>query len=132
VAWEWVRHHVSAVASTGVDFGTMIAVVELGRMEPVPATAVGALAGAITNFVINRHFTYRAVGVAIRRQLWKYVLVAATSLVWNTAGEYLFHEVLDLQYMAARVITAAIVSNAWNYPLSRFFVFREKAPRAGA
>lgn len=131
ILWEWVRHHTSAVIATGIDFGTMIVAVELGRMEPVPATAVGALAGAIANFLMNRTFTYRARGVAIRRQLWRYVLVAATSLAWNTAGEYLFHEILALQYLAARVVTAVIVSNAWNYPLSRFFVFREKAPPKG-
>ena len=45
----------------------------------------------------------------------------------NTAGEYLFHHVSDIEYLLARVITSVIVSNAWNYPMQRYFVFSAPA-----
>ena len=123
-----MRHHATAIAATTVDYSVMVAAVELGGMGPVLATAIGALAGAITNFSMNRRFTYHAVGVRASSQAWRYALVSAASLGLNTAGEYLFHSVLGVQYLAARVVTSAIVSNAWNYPLQRYFVFQNSLP----
>jgi len=127
--WEWVRHHTTAVLSTIVDYAVMIACVELAHLSPVPATAIGATVGAVTNFLINRSFTYlRATDRRVPRQVGRYVFVSAMSLALNTGGEHLFHYVIGLQYFVARVIVSTIVSNAWNYPMLRFFVFSTKPP----
>jgi putative flippase GtrA len=125
--WEWSRHHASALVTTGVDYAFMIACVELLGFRPVPATVVGALAGAVTSFTLGRLFTYRATAVGVARQSWRYALVAGASLVLNAVGEHVFSDILKLQYLVARVITSVIVSNAWNYPLQRFFVFSRRA-----
>lgn len=128
VLWQWVRHHTTSVASTVVDYSVMIACVELGHVRPVPATVAGALAGAVTNFTVNRTFTYRATDAAVAGHAWRFALVSATSLGLNAAGEALFNGVLGLQYLLARIITSVVVSNAWNYPMLRFFVFSRRAP----
>jgi putative flippase GtrA len=121
---EWIRHNAAAVLATAADYLTMIGCVELAGLAPVAATPIGALVGAITSFTANRHFTYHgAATVGVRGQAWRYALVSATSLGLNTAGEYLFHHVWCLQYMLARVITSVIVSNIWNYPTMKYFVF---------
>jgi putative flippase GtrA len=128
--WQWVRHHLTAVVSTVVDYSLMVACVEVFGVDPVPATAVGALAGALASFTLGRVFTYRVQG-DVAGQTWRYVVVSAASLGLNALGEHLFHDVLALQYLVARVITSVIVSNGWNYPLHRFFVFsrpRERPP----
>jgi putative flippase GtrA len=124
--WEWIRHHTTAIISTVVDYSVMVGVVELTRLGPVAATPIAAFAGAVTNFSINRNFTYRAGNVAIGSQLWRFALVSACSLGLNTLGEFLFLKVPHLHYFLARVITSIIVSNVWNYPLLRFFVFSER------
>jgi putative flippase GtrA len=130
--WQWVRHHLTSIAATIIDYGLMVACVELLGLRPVPATAVGALAGAATSFTLARLFTYRARDVSVAGQSWRYALVSAGSLGLNAAGEYLFSSVLGLQYLLARFITSVVVSNAWNYPLQRFFVFsrRHESPSA--
>jgi putative flippase GtrA len=125
--WEWVRHHATSLVTTGVDYMCMIACVELLGLAPVPATVVGALTGAVTSFTLGRLFTYRAREVSVAGQSWRYALVSGASLVLNAAGEHLFSDILGLQYLLARVITSTIVSNAWNYPLQRFFVFSRRA-----
>ena len=105
-------------------------VVELAGLAPVAATPIAAFAGAVTSFNANRHFTYHgAAAVAVRSQLWRYALVSSVSLGLNTLGEYLFHHVWGVQYMLARVITSVIVSNAWNYPTMKYFVFSTGAGR---
>ena len=125
--WEWIRHHTTAVIATGVDYSVMVGAVELFHIGPVTATAIGASAGAITSFTLNRYFTYiRATASPVRGQIWRYALVSACSLALNTLGEYLFLRLTHLHYFLARVLTSTIVSNVWNYPLMRFFVFSER------
>lgn len=116
----------SSLAAAVVDFGIMVACVEALHMRPVPATVAGAACGAITNFLMGRYWTYQRRDIAARGQAVRYALVSAASLGWNAAGEHLLADVLHVQYVLSRAITALIVSNAWNYPLQRFFVFGER------
>jgi putative flippase GtrA len=87
------------------------------------ATPLAAAAGAATSFTLNRHFTYRVANRSIRVQLWRYALVSGCSLGLNTLGMYFLLKMPRLHYFPARVATSALVSNVWNYPLMRFFVF---------
>ena len=108
----------------------MVGCVEVMHTRPVPATVAGAACGAVTNFLLGRYWTYRRRDIAAPGQALRYAMVSAASLGWNGAGEHLFADVLHVQYVLSRVITALIVSNAWNYPLQRFFVFGERRPAA--
>lgn len=128
---QWIRHHTSSVITTGVDFVTMIGAVEVLGLSAVRATAMAAAIGAVTNFLLLRYWAYRRSDAAAQPQILRYALVAAASLALNTAGEHLFVEIMRFEYILARGIVAVIVSNAWNYPMQRFFVFGDrKAPVA--
>lgn len=124
MSWlQWLRHHVAALVATVVDYAFMVSCVELAGLPPVPATVVGALAGAIVNLTMGLRYTYRVGPGALGPYVWRYALVSGASLGWNAGGEALFHHVLGLRYVLARVLTSVIVSNAWNYPMQRTFVF---------
>jgi putative flippase GtrA len=128
--WEWIRHHFAAIIATAIDYGTMLAAVELAHLGPVAAVPIAAAMGAVTSFTLNRYFTYRvATQSSLRGQLLRYTLVSGASLGLNTLGEYLFLKT-HLHYFLARVLTSIIVSNVWNYPLMRFFVFSQNGGTA--
>ena len=118
------RHQIGALVSTAVDFTTMVAAVELAGMPAAAATALGALCGALTNFQLGRRWIFDAQHAPVSGQAPRYAVVSAASAAWNALGVYLGHDVLGVQYVAARVLVAALVSVAWNYPLHRRFVFR--------
>lgn len=122
VVGEWVRHHAGAMIASGVDFLVMIAVVELGHANPVLATAVGAIMGALTSFLLGRTWVFHREDGAATGQALRYVLVAGTSLALNAGGELLLLRA-GLGYVRARVLVAILVSNLWNYPMHKFFVF---------
>jgi putative flippase GtrA len=128
LGWEPVRHATTSILATAVDYLTMIVLVSLAGMKPVPATAIAASAGAITSFAFSRHFTYRATEIAARHQLWRFILVSGSSLGLNTLGEFLLHDLAGLQYILARVITSIVVSGGWNYPMLKYFVFSGRSP----
>jgi putative flippase GtrA len=127
--WQWMRHHAASVIATAADYLVMIAGVELAHLRPVVATPIGAFAGGVTNFMLGRRFTYQRTDVPPAGQAWRYAIISGASLGLNTAGVYLFHDALHIEYLLARVITSVIVSNAWNYPMQRYFVFSAPASK---
>jgi len=69
------RHQVGAITATAVDFLVMVALVEILRAPPALAAALGAMAGAATNFVLGRRWVFRVRSAA--------VLAQAGRLAWN-------------------------------------------------
>ncbi|GAC1351651.1 MAG: hypothetical protein NVS3B20_26100 [Polyangiales bacterium] len=117
------KHQTASLVATVVDFGTMIASVEVLGVTPVTGTVVGATAGAVANFTLGRHWTFRATHARARGQAVRYAIVSAMSLALNAFGVYVFTRRPRLPYVAARLITALAVSIFWNFPLQRYFVF---------
>lgn len=123
--FEWIRHHISSLVGTGVDFAAMIAAVELLGFSPVMGTVLGAAVGGMTNFWLGRRFTFRSRSKQVSGQFLRYSLVSGASLGLNALGEHVFITYIASRYVLGRILVAATVNNAWNYPMQRFFVFAE-------
>lgn len=118
------RSQVAAAAATGVDFGLLFVLVEAFHFWYVLATALGALAGGVTNFFMNRHWSFLAAHQAASRQMWRYSLVSAASLGLNTLGVYAMTESLHIHYGFSVIAVSTFVGLAFNFPLHRHYVFR--------
>src|SRR3954470_4385141 len=118
------RSQVTSAASTAADFGILFSMTEIFHVWYVVATALGALAGAITNFLLNRHWSFKAANGAWEGQAFKYALVSDGSLALNTAGVYAVTDGLGLHYAASVILVSLFIGFAYNYPLQRYFVFR--------
>lgn len=114
----------ASLAATAVDYGTTAGLVELAGVWYVIATAIGASLGAVTNFLINRHWSFRAAHVALHGQALRYFLVSAGSLGLNTLLVYAFTDRLGFKYMISKIVASLCVGIFYNFPLHRWFVFR--------
>jgi putative flippase GtrA len=123
----FLRHQIGAIVTTAVDFGTMIGWVELMHGSPVTGTALGAAAGALTNFTLGRHWIFAAHGGNVSAQFLRYALVSASSLGWNTLGQDLLIKATGLPYPLTRAMISVAVGVCWNYPLQRWFVFHKRS-----
>jgi putative flippase GtrA len=123
---EWIRHHTGSLVATSVDFVVMVASVEILGLDPVVGTAAGALCGALTSFLLGRNWVFHRADSRAAGQVLRYAMVAGASLALNALGEYLLVRA-GLGYVRARVIVAVVVSNLWNYPMHKFFVFGQGA-----
>ncbi|MBS1958215.1 MAG: GtrA family protein [Bdellovibrionales bacterium] len=117
------RSQLAALAATIVDFGTLTLWVEVGHQFYAYGVALGACMGAITNFLINRYWSFEAHHAPIHGQAFRYALVSAGSLVLNTFGVYLITERFGLHYMISKVTIAFLIGIFYNYPLHRYFVY---------
>ncbi len=118
------RSQVSAAVATGVDFAVLFGLVELFSVWYVLATAIGALAGAIANFVLNRHWSFEVGHQGWRGQAFRYTVVSAGSLAMNTLGVYVSTDGLGLHYAVSVIVVSLLVALIYNYPLQRYYVFK--------
>jgi putative flippase GtrA len=119
------KHQLASAVTTAIDFAAMIVLVSVVGISAEAGTACGAGTGAVVNFTIGRHFTFRATGGAAHGQAVRYALVSAASLGLNTLGVHLIILVVAPHfYVVARAVTATLVSFLWNFPMHRYFVFR--------
>ena len=125
---QWVRHNIVSVAATVVDFAAMIGLVELLRFSPVLATVVGAAVGGATSFTLGRRYTFHTQTDPVSSQMLRYGLVSGASLGLNALGEHLILFLVASHYVLGRILVATTVSNAWNYPMQRRFVFVHRKP----
>jgi putative flippase GtrA len=129
-AWRTLgRHQIGSLVATAVDFGTMIAFVELLGISAVRATALGAALGGIANFSLGRTWIFRHQSGRLGGQAARYALVSAAGAGWNALGETVVHDRAHIQYIVARALVSIVVSLLWNYPMQREFVFHEGRAR---
>jgi putative flippase GtrA len=119
------RHQTGAAIATAVDFASMILLVERAGFSPVLGTAVGASLGGATNFLLGRSWIFRRQTGHWAGQALRYASVSAASAGLNALGEHVVHDVARLQYVLARVLVSIAVGLLWNFPMHRWFVFRE-------
>ncbi len=125
----------AAVAGTAVDFLVTIFCTELLAIWYVISTAIGSVAGAITNFTMGRYWVFQSTENKLQTQALRYALVSLGSLILNTAGVYALTELMHRQlrdgvkhehdYIIAKVIVAVIVAVSYNFILQKNFVFKK-------
>ncbi len=121
---SFLRSQIASIAATAVDFGLLILLVERFSVWYVLATSLGALAGAVVNFTINRFWSFQATRRQWEKQAWRYALVSTGSLILNTLGVWGLTEATAWAYSTSKIIVALTVGFAYNFPLFRWWVFR--------
>ena len=127
---DWIfnlfRHQIAGLIATVVDFGVTILLTEVVMIWYVYSNALGAFAGAATNFFLSSYWAFKGSKNRLFNQMWKYVLVSAGSLVLNTLFVYLFTEVwFEFDYKISKVIVACTVAWTYNFLLMRLYVFKK-------
>lgn len=127
---RFLRANAASGAATGLDWALVTALVWAG-VHYLVAAAAGALAGAVTDFLLKRHWAFsRAAMGSTWREAARYLLVSASSLLWNLAAAWLLVDGLGLRPVPGVIAASILVGVAWNYPLHRLYVFRSPRPWA--
>jgi len=127
----WVgRAWVASVIATVVDYGTFTVLVELAGVYTGTSRALGALIGAITNFTVNKLWTFRTQGDSLWHEVPRYAAISLTSLLLNTLGVVLLTDGLRWNPLVAAALVGVLVGVGWNLPLHRHFVFRHGTHRS--
>lgn len=99
---------------------TLITLVDFMDVEPVMASAFGFLVGALVNYLLNYHVTFKS-QKKHRSAFGKFLLIATVGFFLNTA--LMAALVPFLHYLFAQIIATLIVL-FWNFTGSRIWAFR--------
>ena len=108
---------------TATHYATLIVGVSL-RLDPVTASALGWTLGAVVNYSLNYHLTFRS-GLSHRQAAPRFAVVAATGLVLNTLLMAVEVGPLGLHYLVAQAFATGTIL-CCNFILSRTWAFRER------
>ncbi|HEY1555727.1 MAG TPA: GtrA family protein [Kofleriaceae bacterium] len=121
----FARNTIVSIFTTALDFAVLTGLVELAHVNYVIATFCGTVVGAMSNFIVNRRWSYEVSHLGAHWQLVRFLPVQAGSSGLQTFGVWAFTDLAHLEYLISKTITAVAVYLVWNYPMNRFFVFRQ-------
>ena len=127
---ELLTAGIGGVFGTGVDIAVLVLLV--GHHVPIPlATFMASLAGAVTQFTINKYVAFRDRSPINLRQIVRYDFVAiVTALLMAAAMKIATAANPGLPVVVAKLACAAVVFAIWTYPAQRRLVFARGAARA--
>jgi putative flippase GtrA len=117
---------VGGAVGTGLDIAVLVLLVEHGTRVAV-AAFVGAAAGALVNFTLNKYIAFRDHSRIAARQLVRFGLVTVATAMLMAGAMQLVAVELGVPYLLAKLICAAVVFAVWTYPAQRRLVFRRPA-----
>jgi putative flippase GtrA len=123
------RNTLTSIFTTALDFFTLTGLVELFHVDYVLATWLGTVVGSLSNFFINRSWSFQASWQSRTGQLFRFALVQLGASALHTSGVWLFTRFVRIPYPVSKLIVAALVYLVWNYPMNRLVVFSPRFSR---
>ena len=123
---ELLTAGIAGTLGTGLDLGLLVLLV--GHHVPIPlATFMAALAGAATNFTINKYVAFRDRSPLSLGQVARFDFVALVAALLMAAAMKIATARLGVPVVAAKLACAAVVFAIWTYPAQRRLVFARGA-----
>ncbi len=122
------RQIVAYVFAGGVTavahYAVLVGLVELARVDPVPATLAGFALGAVVSYTLNRWLTFDA-SHSHAQATWRFALIALGGFLLTGILMHLFVTLAGLPYLPMQVVTTLIVM-VFSFLGHKFFSFADK------
>jgi putative flippase GtrA len=105
-------------------YATLIGLVELARVDPVPATLAGFVLGAVVSYTLNRWLTFDATHSHAQAS-WRFGLIALGGFVLTGLLMHLFVARWGLPYLPMQVVTTGVVM-VFSFLGHKFFSFADR------
>lgn len=123
----FLKAQVSAFSGGVTDYGLMILLTEWLHIHFTISILISGTMGGIVNFCINRFWAFKSNDgycSSTKGQLIRFFTVVLGSISLKSAGTYLLHSSLNLDYKLGRLLIDSVVSYGFNYPLMKYWVFK--------
>lgn len=120
----FIKTNIASVFASFLDYLLTITLVQVFYADKVWAGIAGTVFGGIINFSLNRHWVFKTVRTNLNLQRKRYFITWSGNLIFNAAGLYCLINLINVQYMVAKIITSLIVALFYNYPLQKRYVFK--------
>jgi putative flippase GtrA len=119
---KFFKFGIVGVSGVVVDFGITWLLKEKARLNQYVANSSGFLCAVMSNYYLNRIWTFHSQDGAVGIQFAKFFVVALVGLGMNNALIYLFNERYKIPFYVSKGIATGIVM-LWNFGANYFFTF---------
>jgi putative flippase GtrA len=111
---------IGAIGTVG-HYTTLIVLVQFWRVDPVFASSLGFVVGAIINYILNYHFTFNS-DKQHREAFTKFLIVAIIGAGINGGIMYAGVENTRINYLIVQIFATGAVL-LWNFALNKAWTF---------
>lgn len=120
----FAKAQLASLIASIVDYWCTIICVEFIGVWYVWASAIGTVAGGITNFSLGRNWVFKSREKTRGTQLFRYFVVWCGYLVLTTFGVFLLTHFVHVNYIVSKLLVSLVMAVSYNYPLQKRFVFK--------
>lgn len=116
------------IVNTLIDVGAYFALTRFIAFfgeHLVSAKAISFFLGTVFSFIMNRRFTFGSRGRVRMGEILRFYSTVGSGIFVNSGAYYLFHIFLGMNEVLA-VGIATIISFAWGFLFSKYWVFKKK------
>ena len=117
-----IKFGLVGASGIAIDFSVTWLCKEKAGLNKYLANSAGFCCAVLTNFLLNRLWTFEATGRPFAPDLFKFVLVSLGGLLLNNVLLYLFVKHIKLNFYLLKLMVIGLVF-FWNYFANFFFTF---------
>lgn len=117
------RFGLVGISGIVVDFSITWLCKEKFRLNKFIANGIGFTTAVISNYLLNRVWTFENHNPHIARQFLAFAAVSVVGLGFNTWVLYYLNETKKMNFYLSKAIAIAVVF-CWNFAANAFFTFR--------
>ena len=121
--WKFLKFGVVGGSGVFVDFGVTWLLKERLKLNAYLANSAGFTCAVISNFVLNRIWTFENHDPHVAMQFGKFSAIAAVGLGMNNGIIYLLTERFKTNFYVAKLIATGVVM-IWNFWANITFTFK--------
>ena len=111
------------VVGTSAHYLVLVVLVEITGIDPVTATSIGFVVGALVNYVLNRRYTFRSHKAHLDAGP-KFFLIAIFTGILNSLLVYAGVSLMGANYLVVQIGATCVVFLA-NFALNSLWTFKE-------
>ena len=120
---KFIRYAIVGFAGLVMDFSVTYVFKEYAKVSKYLANSLGFSVAVITNYVLNRYWTFGAGDENVFIQFGTFVLVSIIGLFINNFVIYVLNEKWNLNFYVSKVFAVGVVV-LWNFFVNYYYTFR--------
>ena len=120
---KFIKFGIVGASGVGVDFGITWLCKEQLRLNKYVANSTGFLCAVVSNYLLNRVWTFHSEDPAVAMQFSKFLLASLIGLGINNGIIYLLNERFGVKFYASKLIATGVVT-LWNFWANYTFTFQ--------
>jgi len=119
---SFLKFGITGLSGMALDFSMTWLFKDVFHFNKFLANAIGFTAAVISNYIINRTWTFQS-KAKVTRQFVGFTTVAIIGLLLNTLIVYLCNDLLLINFYISKIIAVGLVF-FWNFSANYFLIFK--------